>query len=91
MLTEFGLLEYLHCWSKETCSFAGVQQPIRKKLPNKHKFTTYIALKALSKDGEVEKKDKEKVVGLLHISLRTVGSIWRFARDQIVDGSKVDV
>lgn len=56
-----------------------------------NRFAAYIALKALSKDREIEKKDKEHVVDLLNTRLITVERIWKQANDQLARGEEVDV
>ena len=48
-------------------------------------------MRALTKDRDIEKKDKELVASLLGIGLRTVERIWREANDQIAAGLPLDV
>ncbi|KAM0837945.1 hypothetical protein ACQ4PT_061314 [Festuca glaucescens] len=54
----------------------------RKDVPERSKFASYIALKALGKDRPVVKADKENVAQLLGISLRSVEKTWKKAMDQ---------
>lgn len=60
-------------------------------LPDTHKFAAYIALKALSRDGEIDKRDKERVAGLLNTSVRTVERIWKEANAQLARGEEINV
>ncbi|KQK13270.1 hypothetical protein BRADI_1g09050v3 [Brachypodium distachyon] len=81
-----ALYEELIFWS-----FAGAQQRQRRELPDEHIFGAYIALKALSIDGEILLKDKEHVARLLDTSVRTVERIWKLAHEHIAQGLPVDL
>nr|XP_051224619.1 uncharacterized protein LOC127342670 [Lolium perenne] len=62
----------------------------RKDVPERSKFASYIALKALGKDRPVVKADKENVAQLLGISLRSVEKTWKKAMDQEARNEVVD-
>lgn len=69
-----------------------VRIPLTKPdLPDTHKFAAYIALKALSRDGEIDKRDKKRVAGLLNTTVRSVERIWREANAQLARGEEADV
>jgi hypothetical protein len=59
-------------------------------VPERSKFASYIALKALGKDRPVVKADKENVAQLLGISLRSVEKTWKKAMDQEARNEVVD-
>jgi hypothetical protein len=56
-------------------------------LTDERRFTAYFALVVIeSKDGQVQKKDKELVANLLKRSLGTIERIWREAKHQKEEG-----
>nr|XP_051212433.1 uncharacterized protein LOC127330148 [Lolium perenne] len=65
-------------------------QRSRKDVPERSKFASYIALKALGKDRPVVKADKENVAQLLGISLWSVEKTWKKAMDQEARNEVVD-
>lgn len=72
-------------------SFAGAQQQRRRDLPNEHRFSAYIALKALSINGQILLKDKVHVANLLDTTVRTVERIWKLAHEQIAQDLPLDL